>query len=304
MILHLSDASLRKSFIKELGYSLENIGFVKITQNKLIENFRLQLYSSVQEFFSLSDNIKKKYEKKELMGQRGYTSKNVEHAKDNKHPDLKEFFQVGMDPQGNNGSLLENVKVEEVPEMNILGSKTYKILHEIGTLILRAIALYLDLDEKFFDDKTKEGDSILRFIHYYPIKDAGRNSKSVRAAEHCDINLITLLMGASAEGLQVLRKDKEWISVNAKPNELIMNIGDMLDRLTNSKLKSTLHRVINPNNLDNTSRYSIPFFMHPISSMNLNSLPYLVSSETPKIYPDITAGEFLDERLREIGLKG
>ena len=238
------------------------------------------------------------------MGQRGYTSKNVEHAKDNKYPDLKEFFQIGMAAQDNNDSLLENVKVKEIPEMNMLGAKTYKILHEIGTLILRAIALYLDLDGKFFDDQVKEGDSILRFIHYYPIRDAGRNSNSVRAAEHCDINLITLLMGASSEGLQVLRKDKEWISVNANPNELIMNIGDMLDRLTNTKLKSTLHRVINPNTIDNTSRYSIPFFMHPISSMNLATLPRFLSSDNPKVYADITAGEFLNERLREIGLKG
>ena len=167
---------------------------------------------------------------------------------------------------------------------------------------MRAIALYLGLDEFYFDEKVKFGQSILRPIHYGPI--VGEPKNAVRAAEHEDINLITLLMGASADGLEVLNKNKEWIQVTALPEQLVCNVGDMLERLTNDKLKSTTHRVVNPpKELWNTSRYSIPFFMHPRSSMSLACLPGCFDEKNPKHYEDCTAGEFLDQRLREIGLK-
>jgi isopenicillin N synthase-like dioxygenase len=171
--------------------------------------------------------------------------------------------------------------------------------------MLRAIALYLELPENYFDDKASKGNSILRPIHYYPIEDPDSvPADAVRAAEHGDINLITLLMGASADGLQVLRRDNKWIPITALPEQIIVNVGDMLDRLTNHKLKSTIHRVVNPpRELMNTPRYSIPFFMHPRSSMDLTCLPNCVDAENPKRYADITAGDFLDQRLREIGLK-
>lgn len=171
--------------------------------------------------------------------------------------------------------------------------------------MLRAIALYLGLPEKYFDDKIKEGNSILRAIHYFPIENPDAvPADAVRAAEHGDINLITLLMGASADGLQVLRRDGKWIPITALPDQLVVNVGDMLERLTNKKLKSTIHRVVNPpRDLMNTPRYSIPFFMHPRSEMSLAALAACVTPEDPKIWEDITAGEFLDQRLREIGLK-
>lgn len=169
--------------------------------------------------------------------------------------------------------------------------------------MLRAIALYLGLDEFYFDAKVEHGQSILRPIHYGPI--AGEPKNAVRAAEHEDINLITLLMGASADGLEVLNKQNQWIQVTALPEQLVCNVGDMLQRLTNNKLKSTTHRVVNPpRELWNTSRYSIPFFMHPRSSMSLACLPGCIDASHPKMYEDFTAGQFLDERLREIGLKG
>ena len=171
--------------------------------------------------------------------------------------------------------------------------------------MLRAIALFLGLPENYFDDKVKNGNSILRPIHYYPIENpASVPSDAVRAAEHGDINLITLLMGASADGLQVLRHDGKWIPITALPEQLVVNVGDMLERHTNKKLKSTIHRVVNPPpELMNTPRYSIPFFMHPRSEMDLSCLTNCVDDEHPKLFDDITAGEFLDQRLAEIGLK-
>ncbi len=170
--------------------------------------------------------------------------------------------------------------------------------------MLRAIALYLELDEFYFDEQVKFGNSILRPIHYFPIQNPQDiPPDAVRAAAHGDINLITLLMGASAEGLQILRQDDKWIKVTALPEQIVVNVGDMLERLTNKKLRSTIHRVVNPTEgLWNTPRYSIPFFMHPVSEMDLSCLPSCIDDEHPKQFEDITAGEFLTQRLQEIGL--
>jgi isopenicillin N synthase-like dioxygenase len=171
--------------------------------------------------------------------------------------------------------------------------------------MLRAIALYLGLAENYFDDKVKNGNSILRAIHYYPITNPDSiPADAVRAAAHGDINLITLLMGASADGLQVLRRDGKWIPITALPEQIVVNVGDMLDRLTNNKLKSTIHRVVNPpREKMGASRFSIPFFMHPRSEMDLTCLENCIDDEHPKAYSDMTAGEFLEQRLAEIGLK-
>ena len=171
--------------------------------------------------------------------------------------------------------------------------------------MLRAIALYLELPEDYFDDKVLQGNSILRPIHYFPIENPEEIPEdAVRAAEHGDINLITLLMGASADGLQVLRRDEKWIPITALPDQIVVNVGDMLERHTNKKLKSTIHRVVNPpRERMHTSRFSIPFFMHPVSEMDLTCLANCTDETNPKQFEDITAGAFLDERLREIGLK-
>ena len=194
------------------------------------------------------------------------------------------------------------MKSDELPDFNEIGRKVYEQLEETGKLILRAIALHLNLEENYFEGKVHNGNSILRAIHYPPI--TKKPEGSVRAAAHGDINLITLLMGASNSGLQILNKKNEWISVTALPEQIVVNIGDMLARLTNNKLCSSIHRVINPpKELWGTSRYSIPFFMHPRSEMSLNCLESCITNENPKNYSDINAGDFLEERIKELGLK-
>ncbi|MGH2624246.1 MAG: isopenicillin N synthase family dioxygenase, partial [Sphingobacterium sp.] len=174
-----------------------------------------------------------------------------------------------------------------------------------GRQLLKAIALYLDLEEDYFEKYVHNGNSILRAIHYFPIEQPEKLSpEAVRAGAHEDINLITLLIGASADGLEVLTKDGEWFPIRAKGEDIVVNVGDMLQRLTNNKLKSTTHRVVNPPvELMKNSRYSVPFFLHPKASMSLASLSSCIDEQHPKIYEDYTAGQYLEERLREIGLK-
>jgi len=174
------------------------------------------------------------------------------------------------------------------------------MLEKTAKYVLRALALHLNLKESYFDTFIEEGNSILRPIHYPPITTEPKNA--VRAAAHGDINLITLLMGSHGKGLQVKNHADEWVDAIARPDQLMINVGDMLSRLTNNKLKSTIHQVVNPpKELWGTSRYSIPFFMHPVGDMSLNCLENCIDAENPKQYEDITAGDFLHERLIELG---
>ncbi len=298
----------KKKFVAALGAAYNNIGFVAIRNHYLSEELAEQLYDVVKRFFALPDAVKQKYEIPGLAGQRGYVGKGKEHAKGRNTGDLKEFYHIGQEVEDDDPVKNEyppNVWPEELPEFKTIGLQVFRQLEKTGVQMLRAIALYLGLPENYFDDKVRHGNSILRPIHYYPITNPDEvPPDAVRAAEHGDINLITLLMGASAEGLQVLRRDGKWIPITALPEQLVVNVGDMLERLTNKKLKSTIHRVVNPpRDKMNTPRYSIPFFMHPRSEMSLAALPSCVNEENPKLWPDITAGEFLDQRLAEIGLK-
>ncbi|MTI22495.1 isopenicillin N synthase family oxygenase, partial [Fulvivirga sp. RKSG066] len=302
------DAEKRKEFVKKLGEAYNNIGFVAIKNHYLTDELSEKLYESIKKFFSLEDNVKTGYEIEGLAGQRGYIGKGKEHAKGRSTGDLKEFFHIGQEVTDNDPIKEEypdNVWVNEVPELKEVGLEVYKRLEKTGIEMLRAIAIYLGLEEDYFDAKVKNGNSILRPIHYFPIANPDEVPEdAVRAAEHGDINLITLLMGASADGLQVLRRDGKWIPITALPNQLVVNVGDMLERLTNKKLKSTIHRVVNPpKEKMTTSRYSIPFFMHPRSEMDLSCLSNCIDEEHPKQFEDITAGEFLNQRLAEIGLK-
>jgi len=294
------------SFVNHLGKAFENIGFVAVRGHLLSDQLTGRLYESAKRFFQLPEVVKLKYEIEGLHGQRGYTSFGKEHAKGKTVGDLKEFWHFGQDPDpGISGEVEhypENIMVSEVPDFNSAGMEAYRQLEKTGLYMLRAIALFLGLDEFYFDEKVKYGQNILRPIHYGPI--IGEPHNAVRAAEHEDINLITLLMGASADGLEVLNKQNEWVQVTALPEQLVCNVGDMLQRLTNNVLKSTTHRVVNPpRELWNTSRYSIPFFMHPRSNMSLACLPGCITIDNPKQYEDCTAGVFLEERLKEIGLK-
>ena len=302
------DAGSREAFVRSLGQAFTDIGFAAIKNHGLSDELTAQLYDCVRNFFSLPDEVKKKYEIESLHGQRGYTGRGKEHAKGRDTADLKEFYQIGQiveDDDPVKESYPANVWPEEVPEMEAVATKAYKTLEAAGQQLLQAIALYLDLDEHYFDSKVHNGNSIIRAIHYYPVENPDEvPADAVRAAEHGDINLITLLMGASAEGLEVLRRDGSWIPITALPEQIIVNVGDMLARLTNDRLTSTIHRVVNPSKEKmKQPRYSIPFFMHPRAEMDLSSLESCVDADHPKQYTDTTAGEFLDERLREIGLK-
>lgn len=299
------DPARKGEFVRSLGKAYEEIGFVAIKNHGLDASIQNELYEQVQKFFNLPDDVKQQYEVPGLAGQRGYTSFGKEHAKDHNAGDLKEFWQFGQCVQ-HDPVLLEmypkNVTVTELPTFNPTAMTVYKKLEDAGRKMLQAIALYLKLEKHYFDDKIENGNSILRAIHYPPItNDPG---DAVRSAEHEDINLITLLMGASAEGLEIKNKKGEWIPVTALPEHIVVNVGDMLQRLTNDKLRSTTHRVVNPPKEKwSESRFSIPFFLHPISEMDLSCLEGCVDDENPKHYQDISAGEYLDERLAEIGLK-
>jgi isopenicillin N synthase-like dioxygenase len=302
------DKEKKTQFVADLGMAYHNIGFVAIRNHFLTDNLSARLYESIKDFFALEDGVKQKYEIPGLAGQRGYIGKGKEHAKGRNTGDLKEFYHIGQtvdDDDPIKAEYPENIWPTEVPELKEVGMEVYRRLEETGVLILRAIALYLQLPENYFDAKVKAGNSILRPIHYYPIINPDQvPADAVRAAEHGDINLITLLMGASADGLQVLRHDGVWISITALPNQLVVNVGDMLERLTNRKLKSTIHRVVNPpRDQMKKPRYSIPFFMHPRSEMSLAALPSCVDEFNKKHWDDISAGEFLNQRLAEIGLK-
>lgn len=301
----LADDSARKQkFIKEIGEAYEEIGFVALKGHFLSIELSTNLYEEVKRFFDLPTEIKESYEIEGIGGQRGYTSFGKESAKGKKEGDLKEFWHFGQEVVGNDAlkaQYPENVQVKEIPNFNKVGMEAYKNLEKTAIYVLRALALYIGLDEFYFDNYVTNGNSILRPIHYPPIQ--GEPKGAVRAAAHGDINLITLLMGASASGLEVQNKQGKWIPVTALPEQLVINVGDMLERLTNNKLRSTIHRVVNPPREEwGKSRYSIPFFTHPISEMSLNCLPECITETHPKVYDDITAGEFLNERLRELGL--
>ena len=301
----LSGDPVRKAaFVQELGKAYEEVGFVAVKNHGVPDALIGDLYKYVQEFFSLPSEQKRKYEIPELAGQRGYTSFGKEHAKGSDAPDLKEFFQYGQVPRDNfnEEEYPPNVSVNQIAAFNPTFENAYRAFEKSGTALLQAIALYLGLDEHYFDDYVRNGNSILRSIHYPPITSEPKSA--IRAEQHEDINLITLLVGASADGLQILTKQDEWVGVTSLPEQIVVNVGDMLQRLTNNKLRSTTHRVVNPpRELWHTSRFSIPFFLHPKSSMSLRCLDSCIDASHPKAYPDASAGEYLDERLREIGLK-
>ena len=301
----LSDDPARKQkFVNEIGKAFEEIGFVALKGHFLDEPLVEELYGEVKNFFSLPVETKYTYEIPGIGGQRGYVSFGKEHAKGRKEGDLKEFWHFGQYVDKDSkyaGEYPDNVEVTEVPNFNKVGKQAYQMLEKTGVYVLRALALHLGLDEFYFDNYAKDGNSILRPIHYPPITSEPENA--IRAAAHGDINLITLLMGAQGRGLQVQNLDGRWIDAIAEPDELVINVGDMLSRHTNNRLKSTIHQVVNPpRELWGTSRYSIPFFMHPVSDMRLDVLEDTIDADNPKKYEDISAGEFLHERLVDLGL--
>lgn len=299
------NAEEKAEFVQAIGNAFTSIGFVGVINHGIPQDLVDAYYNASKAFFSLPKSVKQKYEVSGLAGQRGYTSFGKEHAKQSQVADLKEFFQTGqyVSPEHPlKHEYPDNPVVEETPQFSKLSKQLYQSFEKSASALLKAIALYLKLDEDYFEDKIKNGNSILRSIHYPPITEEPRSA--IRAEQHEDINLITLLVGASAGGLQVLTKNEEWLDVLPGHQEIVINVGDMLQRLTNNYLKSTTHRVINPPKEQwHVPRLSIPFFMHPKSDMDLTCLESCVTEDRPLQYEPITAGAYLDERLREIGLK-
>ena len=298
------DSKVKQQFVTKIGEAYETIGFVALKGHFLDDALVDTLYSEIKKFFDLPTPQKQKYEIPGIGGQRGYVSFGKESAKGKKEGDLKEYWHFGQFVQDNpelEAEYPKNIEVEELEHFNSVGKEAYRMLEKTAKYVLRALAIHLELDEYYFDAYIHNGNSILRPIHYPPITEEPKNAE--RAAAHGDINLITLLMGAQGRGLQVQNHDGQWIDAIANPDEIMINVGDMLSRHTNNKLKSTIHRVVNPpREMWGTSRYSIPFFMHPISAMKLNVLDNCIDAENPKQFEDITAGEYLDQRIRELGL--
>ena len=294
----------KQKFVDHIGQAYETIGFVALKGHFLEDALVDSLYSEVKKFFDMPLDKKQMYEIPGIGGQRGYVSFGKESAKGKKEGDLKEYWHFGQFVENNpelEKEYHKNIEVKELAEFNKVGKQAYKMLEKTAKYVLRALAIYLGLDEFYFDNYIHNGNSILRPIHYPPITKAPKNAE--RAAAHGDINLITLLMGAQGKGLQVQNNGGEWIDAIAEPDELMINVGDMLSRHTNNKLKSTIHRVVNPPKEKwGSSRYSIPFFMHPISAMDLSVLENCIDAEHPKQFENISAGDYLNQRIKELGL--
>ena len=291
-------------FAQKLGRSFEEYGFAIIADHGIPDALISQAEEKAKAFFALQDDTKREYHIAGGGGARGYTPFGIETAKGAAAHDLKEFWHVGRDlPPGHpfRGHMPDNVWPDEVPSFRDTFTELYATFDRTGLKILKAIARFLKIDEDYFIDTVRDGNSVMRLLHYPPI--AGEPGSHVRAGAHEDINTITLLLGAEEAGLELLTKDGRWIPVAPKPGELVVNIGDMLQRLTNGVLRSTSHRVVNPPpERRNRSRYSMPFFLHFRSDFCIEALPGTVPpGEQPK-WPPITADEYLQERLREIKL--
>jgi isopenicillin N synthase-like dioxygenase len=301
-------AVARATFVDELREALARWGFVGIVGHGLDDVAVQRAYAALREFFALPDERKMAYHVEGGGGARGYTPFRTEKARDQLLPDLKEFWHVGRELPATSpfaASMRPNLWPHEIPGFQEALSWLYGALDELGNRILRAIALGLELDERWFDDKVDHGNSILRPIHYPPITGlAPGQDAGVRSAAHEDINLITLLVGSGEPGLEILARNGEWIGVSTIEGTVVCNVGDMLQRLTNHALVSTTHRVVNPPEpWRSQARYSIPFFLHPNSEFSIRTLPQCVGPDRPDRYPEpITADEYLQIRLREIGL--
>jgi isopenicillin N synthase-like dioxygenase len=292
----------REDFLKELGQAYKAWGFAGITNHGISMDVIQNALKASEAFFALPEETKKQYFQ-DNGGQRGYTPFGTEIAKDAEYVDLKEFWHVGREVEGTPPyeQLLPNVWPAEAPEFKSAMLTLYSELDKLANRMLQAFALFLGEDKQYFTEKVNFGNSILRPLHYPPITDP--SLPNVRAGAHEDINLITLLVGSEQEGLEVLSKTGEWVGITMIEGTIICNVGDMLQRLTNHLLPSTTHRVVNPKgDAAKSSRYSIPFFMHPNPDMSLDALPQCVTEENPKRDEPITANEYLMQRLREIGL--
>ncbi|EIL99099.1 flavonol synthase [Rhodanobacter thiooxydans] len=295
----------RDAFVAEIGAAYREFGFCCISGHGIARELIDGSYDAFRRFFALPTETKMRYHVAGAGGARGYTPFKVETAKDSQHADLKEFWHIGREiPRDSTFAdvMPPNLWPVEVPDFRQYGYGLYQALDQLGTRVLRALALHIGEPENFFEDKTDVGNSILRPIHYPPITD--ENVPNVRAGAHEDINFITLLVGASAEGLEVLTREGEWLPITTEGDAIVVNIGDMLQRLSNHVFPSTTHRVVNPKNENaRKPRYSVPFFLHPNPDVVLDPLDSCITADNPRRYDSsITSHEYLLERLREIKL--
>lgn len=291
----------KKHFVDTLFSGLKEYGFVILTDH-IISQEKVDLaYEYVHEFFQLDTDSKHKYYDETLGGQRGYTPFKTEHAKDSAHPDLKEFWHVGRtldDSSPYKGVYTDNLWPSEIPKFRPAFEELFSAMDATAVVLLEALGTALGVPENYFKEIVTDGNHILRTIHYPPTK--GENTQnSIRAGAHEDINLITMLVGATASGLQLLDRDGKWLDVDSKPGQIVVDSGDMLSRITNEVIPATTHRVINPDD-DGSARFSMPFFVHPHSNAMLSCIDSCRGDKA--LYEDIKANDFLCQRLREIGL--
>ncbi len=295
--------SQRQKFVSQLGRALEDVGFFAVVNHGVDATLIQTAYGLAQEFFELPEAIKRRYEDLTWHGQRGFTSFGREHAKDHPFPDLKEFWHVGRElPPDSPGALsyLPNMVPTEVPQFHPVMTQLYAQLETCAIELLKACALYLEEPETLISDMVRDGNTILRVIHYPPVP-PDAHPASLRSAPHEDINLITLLCEATADGLELLQRDGDWLPIRSLPGQIIVDSGDMLQQLTNGIMKSTTHRVVNPAN-DRERRFSMPFFVHPRPEVDLSPLASCIDRLGEQRFPNIAAGTYLLQRLREIGL--
>ncbi|WP_338466561.1 2-oxoglutarate and iron-dependent oxygenase domain-containing protein [Novosphingobium sp. ZN18A2] len=303
----LSLADDKAGFARKIGDSFKTFGFAMVKDFDIDRALIDRAWALSEAFFTLPEEEKRRYFNPAIAGARGYTPFGTEIAKDARVHDLKEFWHIGRDlPQGHplaDASMPPNVWPDRPEGFRETFSELYRQFDATGATILSAIALYLGLDEHWFDRPIEDGNSVMRLLHYPPLTDV--DGEAIRAGAHGDINLITLLLGAEEAGLELLTREGKWIPASPPEGAMVINVGDMLERLTNNVLPSTVHRVRNPNpERARYSRYSMPFFLHLRSDFAFHTLPQCITRENPDRYPvSITADAFLQQRLREIGLK-
>ena len=279
--------------ISQLKLALTMHGFFTITDHGIADEVLKSSYKLSKDFFSLQEDVKNSYAHPEKAGARGYTPYGKETAVGETTPDLKEFWHHGpVIDDSYDSKISENIIVSEIPGFNDQFDILFNQLNLLGMKVLSAIAVILGKEPNFFDEWAHKGNSILRLIHYPPVEDS---SNILRARAHEDINLITLLVGAEESGLEVQNPEGDWIPIAAKSKSIVCNIGDMMQLVTRSQLKSTSHRVVDNNPGSSASRYSMPFFLHPSPEVELCSI---VDDSTESI----SAHDFLEERLRAIKL--
>lgn len=293
----------KQKFIDDLFFGLKDSGFIILKDHPIHENLLKDAYRLSEQLFDLDQSTKQSYVYGGGGGVRGYTPFGTEHAKDSPAPDLKEFWHVGR-PLKTEHPLSRtyppNIWPTQLPEFETVFTDFYNKLDDVGLIMLEALTGPLGLEKDYFTKLTKDGNSILRLLHYPPIAE-GTDPNCVRAAAHEDINLITILVSASTSGLELLDRQGRWLAVETDRNNLIIDAGDMLARITNDVIPSTTHRVVNPQDGKNVSRYSMPYFMHPHPEALLTCIESCKGETGPK-YPDILSEDFLMQRLREIGL--